>query len=240
MNESTKLTAERAASISVSPTSLTFAASASSKTVQVTCSDTTWTISGSANWVTATKTSSTQMRIAVTKNSGGIRKTGITALSGSNPAAVTVTQAANIDVRDKITLYKQIGQTCAGTCICMCINVDPSTVSELLDYVNWNDFCINDYTLVVSPDTAGKSLTFTSVYNNSLAKGLPAIVKINTGEYQHWVVLVAFTGTNLNDASSYICADPATGSYVTLDKATYYGCVNNRFYNYGVYAKANQ
>ena len=235
------LTDERAASISVSPTTLTFTNSASSKAVTVTCSDSSWTVGGSNNWCTITKSSNTRATVKVTANSGEIRKVGVVCTSGSNVAQIMVTQAANINVKSMINIYKQEGLTCGATCACMCVKQSPETVSAAgfdLSYADWSGIAEEyGYTISAGPSS---NPTFTTVYKNPLAKGLPAIVKINDGsdgEYEHWVVLVCCTGSDRNDSSSYICADPWTGNYVQLDKATNYNCQNNKFYRYLVYKK---
>lgn len=232
------------APISLSLKSVTVPSYSSAIDVSISCADSTWKAGTVSGWTYMQKISQTQAKIVTESNTGAIRKRGVTAVNGPNTATVLVTQAANINVKNKITLYKQVGLTCAATCACMCVNVDPNTVpSNWMENAQWGAIGnLNGYSLAVNVlDYADSDVsqrpTFQSVYNVSLAKGLPAIVKINTGSLQHWVVLVAFSGTDVNDPSKYICADPVSGDFVRLDQAINYGCVDNKFFNRVVYQK---
>ncbi len=235
------------APISVSPNSITVPSYSSATDVSISCTDSTWKAGTTSGWAYMQKVSQTKAKIIVAPNTGGVRVTGVTAVNGPHPATVIVTQSSNIDVKNKITLYKQKGGTCAATCACMCVNVNPDLVqSDWMENAQWADIGnMNGYSLAVDVmyyDDSDEALrpTFYSVFNDSLAKGLPAIVKINTDNLQHWVVLVCFSGSktsDVSDPSKYICADPVSGEFVRLDLATQYGCINSKFFNRVVYKK---
>lgn len=86
--------APSSASLSVSPTSLTFTSASGNNTVGVTAS-TTWYVAVSHSWITATVVNSSQLRIAVSENTGSLRTGTVTVTCGDKTATITVTQAGS-------------------------------------------------------------------------------------------------------------------------------------------------
>lgn len=231
------------ASISVSPTSLTFSNAAGARSVAVTCADTGWnTSSSSPSWCNIIKNSNKMATITVTKNTGGKRITGCTCYNGSKAALVTVTQegsAVTYDRSNMIMLLKQNtgDDNCAVVCAAMCVK---KTLAELraagcnTSYAYWST--IGDAFGYTVPTGGAVSATKQKVFD-VLKSGYPAIVKINDntiGLREHWVVVTKYTGSESNlEYSNFTCADPISGTFVALEKATNF----DQFYLYLYYKK---
>lgn len=236
MNEKEKNITEAAtrayASISASVSSVSFPAAGGSKTVSVTCSDTSWTTGGGNDWCTITKTSNTSVRITVTANTGNSRATGVVCVNGSNVATISVNQAApsaTYNRYSKITVYQQITTTsCATTCAAMCVNRSPETLQDdgfNLGWADWSGIARKyDYT------TSGVySISSLTEVLNVLIEGYPVIAQVNdgtNGSSEHWAVIYKFSGNpSAPVASNFTCADPWTGDTRTLNNAINYSSV---------------
>ncbi len=227
------LTDERAASISVSPTTLTFTNSASSKAVTVTCSDSSWTVGGSNNWCTITKSSNTRATVKVTANSGAERRTGVICNSGSNVAQIIVIQAAGASVSynviEKIKPQAQGSYGCAATCAAMCVNQSCKTLENdgfnMTFVESWGNIGKKYGYTAYGPYTA--DVTFENIFNY-LKNGIPVIVKVNDGRDgrdDHWVVVVGYSGSSTTfEAKNFTCVDPYkyTSGTKALNSATNY------------------
>ena len=218
------------APITVSPTSVMFSSSGGSKTISVSCQDTSWSAGGGSTWCTIEKTSSTTAKITVTshrasKNSyvAG-RGMGVVCFNGSQTAWINVDQEddAYYDRSDKTTFYKQPAGACAFTCGAMCVHISPETLQNkygLDPYLaNWAGIA-KAGNMTATVDTNGN---LRKVYD-ILKEGYPVIAHINSSQ-DHWVVICTFRGvpSDLNHGD-FSCLDPnKTSTIIPLTSATRY------------------
>lgn len=98
-------------SLTVSPTSQSFAASASSQTVTVT-SNVSWTVTDNQSWISTSATSGSNngsFSVTVTANTGSASRTGtVTITGGSITRTVSVTQSGTSCTPTTITPYTQV------------------------------------------------------------------------------------------------------------------------------------
>lgn len=139
-----------AASLTVSPASMSFGANASSQTLTIT-SNTTWTVSDDQSWITPGTTSGTNngsSSISVLANSTGASRSGTVTVSGGGiTRTVTVTQSATSSTTPDT--YQAENATRAGT----------GTVVE----TQWPGYRGTGY---VNLPTTGGSITFSNVDGN--------------------------------------------------------------------------
>lgn len=137
-----------------------------------------------------------------------------------------------------VTFYSQIlSDDCAATCLCMCMNVSPTTAyNAYRDYyasargVVWSSLAsVYGYSW---SDLATANLT--DIYN-LLTQNIPVIVEINnSSDNPHWVVIVGSATTNTLTNSSFMCLDPAkTSTPVRVTDAVRYAGI----YRYGYVTK---
>ena len=129
------------------------------------------------------------------------------------------------DRSSKIDLHQQItNASCAATCAGMCVKKSPTDLQNdgiPIDFVNFGVIGTTygyPWSGYLSPQTLTRAL-------NILSIGYPVIVKVRNGSNldQHWVVITKYEGLDTAvTASNFKCADPATGSIVTLSSATMY------------------
>ena len=129
------------------------------------------------------------------------------------------------DNSSKIKVYKQITPiSCATTCAAMCVKKSPQTLKDDgfdLDLADWEGIA-QKYGYRTFLDGID---SFSGIID-ILRGGFPAVVKVNTGKNQHWVVVTKFEGDNSAAVSSnFTCADPWTGTVKRLDKALNYAGV---------------
>lgn len=128
----------------------------------------------------------------------------------------------------KIQIYKQITDTsCAATCAAMCVKKTPSKLKAdgfNLDYADWTGIAqkygFDDFkqASISGMSTSEALLEVVEL----LRKGNPVIAKVNNTD-DHWVVITSYSGNTTEIfASQFTCADPWTGKFVTLSKATSY------------------
>ena len=190
-----ELEAKAYAKITVSPSNLSFKSTASSKTIKVTCSDSSWTVGGGNDWCTITKVSNTSAKVSVKANTSDFRSTGVVCVNGSNVATISVTQEVLLDRSKLVTAYKQItNSSCAATCAARCVNKSPETLKNDgidLEYAMWSTIATKYGYKSTGPD----STSLKSIYN-TLKSGYPVIVQVNTGSMEHWVVVTKYSGNS--------------------------------------------
>lgn len=138
----------------------------------------------------------------------------------------------SFDNSNEITIYKQITPiSCATTCAAMCVNKSPQTLRNdgfNLDWADW-DGIAQEYGY--SQFMSGIS-SFSGVID-ILRGGYAAVVQVNTGDNEHWVVVTKFAGENSAPKSSnFTCADPWTGTTKSLSNAINYAGVYSAKYLY--------
>lgn len=136
-------------------------------------------------------------------------------------AAATVTY----NRYSKIKVYKQITNTsCAATCAGMCVKKSPADLQDdgfNIEWADWNGIA-TEYGYSTNGYYDINSLTEVV---DVLAEGYPVIAKVNSSN-PHWVVIYKFVGNPAAPvASNFTCADPWTGTSVTLTNATRYSSV---------------
>lgn len=221
-----ELEATAYAKITVSPSNLSFKSTASSKTIKVTCSDSSWTVGGGNDWCTITKVSNTSAKVSVKANTSDFRSTGVVCVNGSNVATISVTQEVLLDRSKLVTAYKQItNSSCAATCAAMCVNKSPETLKNDgidLEYAMWSTIATKYGYKSTGPD----STSLKSIYN-TLKSGYPVIVQVNTGSMEHWVVVTKYSGNSTTlSADDFTCIDPWDAKTKVLSSATRYSAPN--------------
>lgn len=238
-NELSESESKAYAPISVNPTALTFSSAAGTKGITVTCADSGWiTSAGSPAWCSMRKGSNSTATISVTKNTGGKRTTGCNCVNGSKVATVFVTQEGETVTYDRSSMIKLLKQAdgslnCAVVCAAMCVK---KTIAELeaaglnTSFAEWQE--VGDafgYSALPGSAEVG---TINNVFN-VLKAGYPVITKINekVGELPHWVVVTKYVGNGAQLLySDFTCADPISGSFVQLDKATLFSGIYRYIY----------
>ena len=138
-----------------------------------------------------------------------------------------------------IKLYTQEPNVCAATCCCMVVKHSLDDVrkkSEEIDgkgadwitLANWSKiasaygYTTNHTNSLGNPASGTLSQTY-----SVLKSGYPVIAQINTGANIHWVVICKFNGYDITDPSNYLCADPSSGTIVSLNTAVRYNEVSS-------------
>lgn len=128
----------------------------------------------------------------------------------------------------KITIYKQITDTsCAATCAAMCVRKSPQTLQAAgfdLGYADWTGIAqrygYDDFNKVDIGETEAESLL---KIVDLIVEGYPVIAKISPDSAPHWVVVTTYSGDTANlGANQFTCADPWTGKFIRLSRATRY------------------
>lgn len=113
------------------------------------------------------------------------------------------------------TYYSQIlSDDCAATCLCMCMNVSPTTAYNAYPqyYASSSGVIWSSLASAYGYSWSGlKTANLTDIYN-LLTQNIPVIVKINNSADSHWVVIVGSITTNTLSNSSFMCLDPAKSS----------------------------
>ncbi len=188
---------------------MTFTSEANKNFFTVTCSDSSWTVRSTRGWITVKKLGSSAVEVAVTANTGSERDGGVIVTSGTDTARVKIVQEGETvyyNNRSKINVYNQITtESCAVTCVGMCTKRSPKELRDAgfdINWADWKGLAGDDYSYELNAGTIDDVFV-------KLSLGYPVIAKVNEGDAQHWVVVIAYEGDGKDlSASNFTCADP--------------------------------